>query len=65
MPRLAWQKSSYSNAGANCLNVAVASDGTVRLRDSDDPQAILSTTRQGLAGLVAALKGRRGPACAA
>ncbi|KOG66428.1 hypothetical protein ADK76_02420 [Streptomyces griseoflavus] len=57
-----WQKSSYSNEGVNCLNVAAAPDGTVRLRESDAPEVILSTTREGLAGLVAAIKGRRGAA---
>ncbi|KOT88990.1 hypothetical protein ADK86_30765 [Streptomyces sp. NRRL F-5755] len=62
MSRLTWQKSSYSNAAVNCVNVAAAPDGTVRLRESDDPEVILSTTREGLAGLVAVIKGRRGAA---
>ncbi|MFH8753779.1 DUF397 domain-containing protein [Streptomyces rimosus] len=57
-----WQKSSYSNEGVNCLNIFAAPDGTVRLRESDDPEVILSTTREGLAGLVATIKGRRGVA---
>ncbi|MEU7222422.1 DUF397 domain-containing protein [Streptomyces chrestomyceticus] len=55
-----WQKSSYSNEGANCIYIAAASDGTVRLRESADPEVILSATREGLAGFVAALKGRLG-----
>ncbi len=58
MSRLTWQKSSYSNAAVNCVNIAVAPDGTVCLRESDDPGVILSTTREGLAGLVAAIKRR-------
>ncbi|KOT65867.1 MULTISPECIES: DUF397 domain-containing protein [Streptomyces] len=58
MSRLTWQKSSYSNAAVNCVNIAVAPDGTVRLRESDDPEVILLTTREGLAGLVAAIKRR-------
>ncbi|MEU2790783.1 DUF397 domain-containing protein [Streptomyces sp. NPDC007100] len=57
MIRLNWQKSSYSNEGVNCVNIAVAPDGTVRLRESDDPQVILSATRDGLAALLAVLKG--------
>ncbi|WP_078897904.1 DUF397 domain-containing protein [Streptomyces rimosus] len=58
--RLTWRKSSYSNEGVNCVHVAAVPDGTVRLRESDDPRVILSATREELAGLVAALKGRRG-----
>ncbi|MFI9229722.1 DUF397 domain-containing protein [Streptomyces rimosus] len=58
MSRLTWQKSSYSNAAVNCVNIAAAPDGTVCLRESDDPEVILSTTREGLAGLVAAIKRR-------
>ncbi|CAM5541396.1 MULTISPECIES: DUF397 domain-containing protein [Streptomyces] len=58
MSRLTWQKSSYSNAAVNCVNIAVAPGGTVCLRESDDPEVILSTTREGLAGLVAAIKRR-------
>ncbi|MEN2422150.1 DUF397 domain-containing protein [Streptomyces rimosus] len=54
-----WQKSSYSNEGVNCLNVAAAPDGTVRLRESDDPQVILSATREGLAAFLAAIKESR------
>ncbi|GCD34606.1 hypothetical protein OEIGOIKO_02345 [Streptomyces chrestomyceticus JCM 4735] len=57
MFRLVWQKSSYSNAGANCVNIVAVPDGTVRLRESDDPQVTLSTSRQGLAAFVAVLKG--------
>ncbi|MEU2790784.1 DUF397 domain-containing protein [Streptomyces sp. NPDC007100] len=57
-----WQKSSYSNEGANCIYIAAAPDGTVRLRESGDPKVTLLTSRRGLAGLVAALKGRLGTA---
>ncbi|KOT65887.1 hypothetical protein ADK43_02320 [Streptomyces rimosus subsp. rimosus] len=55
-----WQKSSYSNEGANCIYVAAAPDGTVRLQESDDPEVVLSVASEGLAGFVAALKGRLG-----
>ncbi|MGW7555289.1 DUF397 domain-containing protein [Streptomyces rimosus] len=54
-----WQKSSYSNAAVNCVNVAAAPDGTVCLRESDDPQVILSATRDGLAAFLAAIKESR------
>lgn len=51
-----WQKSSYSTEGANCVNIATASDGTLRMRESDDPDVILATTPAALAALLASLK---------
>ncbi|RSO40792.1 DUF397 domain-containing protein [Streptomyces sp. WAC 06725] len=54
---LIWQKSSYSNEGANCLNVAAAPDGTLRLRESEAPETSLSATRDGLAAFLVAIKG--------
>ncbi|WP_206503901.1 DUF397 domain-containing protein [Streptomyces chrestomyceticus] len=57
MSRLTWQKSSYSNAAVNCVNIAAAPDGAVRLRESDVPQVIITTTRDGLAAFLAAIKG--------
>jgi hypothetical protein len=32
-----WIKSSYSNSGANCVELARARDGAVAVRDSKDP----------------------------
>lgn len=55
-----WQKSSYSNEGANCVNVAAASDGTIRLRESDEPDVIIAVTRSGLSALLASIKAKRG-----
>ncbi|WP_307805727.1 DUF397 domain-containing protein [Streptomyces chrestomyceticus] len=51
-----WQKSSYSNAGANCLYVATASDGSLRMRESDEPEVVLSIAREGLAAFVTVIK---------
>jgi hypothetical protein len=51
-----WQKSSYSTEGANCLNLATAPDGTLRLRESDDPDRILAVHREGISALLAAIK---------
>ncbi|MFH9423426.1 DUF397 domain-containing protein [Streptomyces sp. NPDC017529] len=56
-----WQKSSYSNEGVNCVNVAAAPDGTFRLRESDAPEAILSATRGSLTAFLAAIKERGAP----
>ncbi|MEV7137065.1 DUF397 domain-containing protein [Streptomyces tauricus] len=50
---LIWQKSSFSGGPqGNCLYIATAPDGTLRLRESDDPDVILATGPQGLAGLL-------------
>lgn len=51
-----WQKSSFSGEAANCLYVATMPDGTVRLRESDDPGRILAVHREGLSALLAAIK---------
>ncbi|MFB7557830.1 DUF397 domain-containing protein [Streptomyces brevispora] len=56
MANLVWQKSSFSGEAANCVNVAAAPDGTLRLRESDDPDVILAATRAGMSALVASIK---------
>ncbi|MFG2503332.1 DUF397 domain-containing protein [Streptomyces sp. NPDC048441] len=38
------------------LFLATAPDGTLRLRESDDPGRILGATREGLAALLTAIK---------
>jgi len=52
-----WQKSSYSGGGDGdeCVEVALQKD-TVLLRESDDPERIVSVTRQGLAALLCRLR---------
>lgn len=59
-----WQKSSYSTEGANCLNLAAAPDDTLCLRESDDPNRILTVNREGLSALLTAVKTDRLPAAA-
>ncbi|WP_406114978.1 DUF397 domain-containing protein [Streptomyces sp. NBC_01014] len=56
MPVYTWQKSSYSTEGANCVNVAIAPDGGIALRESDSPSAILTTTPASLGALLATVK---------
>lgn len=36
MEKLAWRKSSFSNAGGECVEVAPLPDGGVALRDTKD-----------------------------
>nr|WP_202497976.1 DUF397 domain-containing protein [Streptomyces sp. SID5469] len=52
----AWQKSTYSPDGSNCVYVAATPTGTVHLRESDDPDVILTTTRNPLLSLIRSLK---------
>jgi predicted secreted Zn-dependent protease len=44
---LAWQKSSFSGGGTSgeCVEVAAAPDGLLRLREGDRPAAVVTTVR--------------------
>ncbi|KAA0935461.1 DUF397 domain-containing protein [Streptomyces apricus] len=42
MTELSWQKSSFSSEASNCLELATAPDGTLHLRESDDPATTLA-----------------------
>ncbi|MGC5565021.1 DUF397 domain-containing protein [Streptomyces sp. FR-108] len=58
MPELNWQKSSFSGGPqGNCLYIAAAPDGTLRLRESDTPGVVLVTGAQALAGLLVHSRG--------
>ncbi|BCL28188.1 DUF397 domain-containing protein [Streptomyces aurantiacus] len=56
MPTLHWQKSSYSSEGNNCLELATAPDGTLRLRESDNPTTTLTLRTPDLASLLTAAR---------
>jgi hypothetical protein len=55
-----WQKSSFSGPGDGneCVELACV-EGTLLLRESDDPDRILSVSRQGLAAFPGRLRGDR------
>ena len=55
MSTLNWQKSSYSNEGADCLNVAETA-GAILLRESDEPDTIVTVTPAALRFLLLAVK---------
>ncbi|MFJ7250791.1 DUF397 domain-containing protein [Kitasatospora sp. NPDC098652] len=55
MSSSAWQKSSYSAASDNCVEVR-SIDGLVELRESDDADVIVRTTRLNLAAFLQAAK---------
>ncbi|MBW1602797.1 DUF397 domain-containing protein [Streptomyces sp. JJ66] len=52
-----WQKSSYSSEASNCVEIAANERSAVlHLRESDDPQTILTTTPHRLAALLGAAR---------
>ncbi|WP_406331627.1 DUF397 domain-containing protein [Streptomyces sp. NBC_00203] len=59
MSDLDWQKSTFSGGPqGECVNVATAPDGTIRLRESDAPQTVITTAPQGLTALLRHIKSR-------
>ncbi|MER7789424.1 DUF397 domain-containing protein [Streptomyces sp. NPDC097640] len=51
-----WQKSSYSAQGNACLYISSTDNATIRLRESDDPDTILTTTPTTLRALIRSAK---------
>ncbi|MFG2498490.1 DUF397 domain-containing protein [Streptomyces sp. NPDC048441] len=57
MNLLTWQKSSFSGGPqGECLYLAAAPDGTIRLRESDTPAVTLATAPTQLAALMGHIK---------
>ncbi|MCX4757509.1 DUF397 domain-containing protein [Kitasatospora purpeofusca] len=56
MSALNWQKSSFSSESVNCINLAVAPGRSVKLRESDDPDVIITTTPDTLRALLRGIK---------
>ncbi|MEU8886657.1 DUF397 domain-containing protein [Streptomyces sp. NPDC048442] len=57
MSELLWQKSTFSDgAGDNCINLAIAPDRTLRLRESDAPEVHFATTPRALSALLRSLQ---------
>jgi uncharacterized protein DUF397 len=57
MSGLAWQKSSFSGSGGNgeCLELATTAN-TLLLRESDDPETVITTRPARVAALLFAIK---------
>lgn len=49
------QKSSFSNGGANCVQV-VATHGAIAIRESDRPDEVILTTPEKLAAFIQGVK---------
>jgi hypothetical protein len=57
MPRLSWQKSSFSGGGeGECVELAATATGHIHLRESDRPGDIATSTPRALASLLLVLK---------
>jgi hypothetical protein len=57
MSDLTWQKSTFSGGPqGECVNVATAPDGTIRLRESDTPRTVITTAPEGLSALLRHIK---------
>ncbi|GAA3724349.1 DUF397 domain-containing protein [Streptomyces tremellae] len=56
MPGLDWQKSTHSAEANSCIYLASAPDGTVKLRESDDPTTIVTTTPAKLRAFILGVK---------
>ena len=57
MPQLAWHKSSFSTGDqGECVEVAADPNGLIHLRESDQPDEILTATPTPWAGLLHHIK---------
>jgi hypothetical protein len=52
-----WRKSTHSNGGTNCVELAALPDGDIGMRNSRHPEgAVLAWPRQAIAEMLAAMK---------
>ncbi|MFE6871258.1 DUF397 domain-containing protein [Kitasatospora sp. NPDC057692] len=51
-----WQKSSFSGDAANCVYVEAAPDGVIKIRESEEPDTIVTTTPNRLRALLLGVK---------
>lgn len=55
MSSIRWQKSSYSSEGNACVEIAVAAE-VILIRESDDPETVVSTTPEKLSAFIRGIK---------
>ncbi|GAA2242908.1 hypothetical protein GCM10010145_06580 [Streptomyces ruber] len=56
-----WQKSSYSETASSCVYLAATPTGGILLRESDEPDTVLRTSRHRLGMLIRAVRDRHQP----
>ncbi|MFD9326660.1 DUF397 domain-containing protein [Streptomyces sp. NPDC060065] len=56
MTELNWQKSTYSEEASSCVYLATTPAGTILLRESDEPETVLSTGPRQLDALITTLR---------
>ncbi|WP_156726826.1 DUF397 domain-containing protein [Streptomyces apocyni] len=57
MPEIDWQEPFCGGDGGNaCLQLGFTADGTPHLRETANPEEVITTTRDGLRHLVAAAR---------
>lgn len=55
---LTWQKSTHSEEASSCVYLAATPTGKILLRESDEPETIVTTGTPQLAWLISALRTR-------
>ena len=53
MTELNWQKSTYSEEASSCVYLATTPAGTILLRESDEPETVLTIGSRQLHALIA------------
>lgn len=56
MHSIPWQKSTFSGDGSNCVYVAAPTADVILLRESDEPDVILTMAPIGLRALIRAAR---------
>ncbi|MFI1027426.1 DUF397 domain-containing protein [Streptomyces sp. NPDC020951] len=56
MTELNWQKSTYSEEASSCVYLATTPAGTILLRESDEPETVVTTGPHQLGALITALR---------
>jgi hypothetical protein len=51
-----WQSPSYCGEGESCLNIATPTSDAIKIRESNDPDIILTTTPAALSVFIRAAK---------
>ena len=51
-----WQKSSYCAEGSNCVELRAGADGSVALRESAEPDAVLTADTARVGAMLRAIR---------